>query len=85
MWPNAVRAMATIYISASIVALDADTGKYVWHYQTNPREAWDFKCTANMIMATLTIAGKARNVLMQSPTNGFFYVLDRDNRQADLR
>jgi quinohemoprotein ethanol dehydrogenase len=63
---------------ASIVALDADTGKYIWHYQVNPREAWDYKATANMIAATLTIEGKPRKVLMQSPTNGFFYVLDRE-------
>jgi quinohemoprotein ethanol dehydrogenase len=62
---------------ASIVALDADTGRYLWHYQVNPLEAWDYKATANMITATLRIAGKARAVLMQSPTNGFFYVLDR--------
>jgi len=62
---------------ASIVALDADTGKYRWHYQVNPREAWDYKATAGMIAATLTIDGKARKVLMQAPTNGFFYVLDR--------
>lgn len=63
---------------ASIVALDADTGKYVWHYQMNPREGWDYKCTANMIAATLLIDGKPRKVLMQAPTNGFFYVLDRE-------
>ena len=63
---------------ASIVALDADTGKYVWHYQQNPREAWDYKSTAGMITATLTIEGKPRKVLMQAPTNGFFYVLDRE-------
>jgi quinohemoprotein ethanol dehydrogenase len=62
---------------ASIVALDADTGKYVWHYQVNPREAWDFKATPNIVMATLPIEGKRRKVLLQSPTNGFFYVLDR--------
>ena len=62
---------------ASIVALDADTGKYLWHYQENPSESWDYKATANMIAATLTIDGKPRKVLMQSPTNGFFYVLDR--------
>src|SRR3546814_9010865 len=66
-----------LYLS-SIVALDADTGQYVWHYQTNPREAWDYKCTANMIAATLKIGGKPRKVLMQAPTNGFFYVLDRE-------
>ena len=28
--------------TASIVALDADTGKYVWHYQINPRDSWDY-------------------------------------------
>ena len=64
---------------ASIVALDADTGEYVWHYQVNPREAWDYKATANMITATLTIDGAPRKVLMQTPTNGFFYVLDRES------
>jgi quinohemoprotein ethanol dehydrogenase len=62
---------------ASIVALDADTGHYIWHYQANPGESWDYKNTANMITAELKIAGKVRKVLMQSPTNGFFYVIDR--------
>lgn len=63
---------------ASIVALDANTGKYVWHYQVNPREAWDFKATADIVLADLTIDGRKRKVLMQAPTNGFFYVIDRD-------
>ena len=62
----------------SIVALDADTGEYIWHYQVNPREAWDYKATADMILAELEIEGKVRKVLMQAPTNGFFYVLDRE-------
>ncbi len=62
----------------SIVALDADTGEYVWHYQVNPREAWDYKATADMITATLEVGGKSRKVLMQAPTNGFFYVLERE-------
>jgi quinohemoprotein ethanol dehydrogenase len=64
---------------ASIVAVDADTGRYVWHYQVNPNEAWDFKATAQMTLAELKIAGVRRKVLMQAPTNGFFYVLDRRN------
>jgi quinohemoprotein ethanol dehydrogenase len=62
---------------ASIVALDANTGHYLWHYQANPSEAWDYKNTSNMISAELSIEGKPRKVLMQSPTNGFFYVIDR--------
>jgi quinohemoprotein ethanol dehydrogenase len=64
--------------TSSIVALDADTGKYVWHYQENPRDSWDYKATPNIQMATLNIDGKPRKVLMHAPTNGFFYVLDRD-------
>ncbi|MCB2076393.1 MAG: PQQ-dependent dehydrogenase, methanol/ethanol family [Novosphingobium sp.] len=63
---------------ASIVAVDADTGEYKWHYQMNPREAWDYKATAGIVTANLTIDGKERKVLMQAPTNGFFYVIDRE-------
>jgi quinohemoprotein ethanol dehydrogenase len=64
---------------ASIVALEADTGKYIWHYQVNPRDAWDQKATADIVLAELTIDGKPRKVLMQAPTNGFFYVIDRES------
>jgi quinohemoprotein ethanol dehydrogenase len=64
--------------TSGIVALDADTGKYIWHYQENPRDSWDYKATPNIVMATLTIGGKPRKVLMHAPTNGFFYVIDRE-------
>lgn len=62
---------------SSIVALNADTGKYVWHYQTTPGEAWDYTATQHMILADLEIEGRQRKVIMQAPKNGFFYVLDR--------
>ncbi len=61
----------------SIVALKADTGEYVWHYQVNPGEQWDYKATMDMILADLPMGGTTRKVLMQAPSNGFFYVLDR--------
>ena len=63
---------------ASIVALDADTGRYLWHYQQNPNEAWDYNSTADMPLATVLIDGRPRRILMQAPKNGFFYVLDRE-------
>jgi quinohemoprotein ethanol dehydrogenase len=62
---------------SSIVALRPDTGEYVWHYQTTPGESWDFTATSQMILADLKIDGRERKVLMQSPKNGYFYVLDR--------
>jgi quinohemoprotein ethanol dehydrogenase len=61
----------------SIVAVNADTGEYVWHYQMVPAESWDFTCTQPMMLADLDIKGKKRQVVMQAPKNGFFYVLDR--------
>ena len=62
---------------ASIVALDADTGDYVWHYQTAPGDTWDFTATQHIMLADLEIGGELRKVLMQAPKNGFFYVIDR--------
>ena len=62
---------------ASIVAVKADTGEYVWHYQEVPGEEFDYTATQPMILADLTIGGRLRKVLMQAPKNGFFYVLDR--------
>ena len=61
----------------SLVALDADTGEYRWHYQQVPRDAWDYDASMHIMLADLNIAGKQRKVLMQAPKNGFFYVLDR--------
>ena len=65
-----------LYLS-SIVALKAATGKYVWHFQTTPGETWDYTATQPLMLADLTIGGKPRQVIMQAPKNGYFYVLDR--------
>ncbi len=64
-----------LYLS-SIVAVKADTGEYVWHYQTTPWETWDYTATQQITIADLEIDGAKRHVLMQAPKNGYFYVLD---------
>lgn len=61
---------------ASIIALNADTGAYVWHYQEVPGEEWDFDATTPLMLADLKIGGRMRHVLMQVSKDGFFYVLD---------
>ncbi len=63
----------------SIVALDADTGEYVWHYQTTPGETWDFNSAMDIMLADLEVNGEPRKVIMHAPKNGFFYILDRNN------
>ena len=64
---------------SSIVALDAKTGTYKWHYQTTPGDSWDYTATQSIVLADLTIDGHSRKVAMQAPKNGFFYVIDRIN------
>ncbi|MDP3823531.1 MAG: PQQ-dependent dehydrogenase, methanol/ethanol family [Burkholderiales bacterium] len=66
---------------ASIVALNPDTGKYVWHYQETPGDNWDYTSTQPMILADIKLAGKARKVILHAPKNGFFFVVDRTNGQ----
>lgn len=63
----------------SIVALDARTGRYRWHYQVNPGETWDYNAAMDIELATLTIGGRPRDVILHAPKNGFFYVIDRDS------
>jgi quinohemoprotein ethanol dehydrogenase len=60
--------------SGCIVAVNADTGEYVWHFQTStPRfDTENF----HIILADLVIDGQKRHVAMTAPKNGFFYVLD---------
>jgi len=63
--------------TCSVVALKADTGEYVWHYQETPGDAWDFDSAESIVLADLTINQSPRKVLLHAPKNGFFYVLDR--------
>ena len=77
-WPSEIRSPGGgdhLYLS-SIVALDVNTGKYIWHYQATPNESWDYDNTSPLMTADLTIDGASRHVVMQAPKNGFFYVLD---------
>jgi len=77
-WPAEVRSPGggDNLFTASIVALDADTGEYRWHYQATPQDSWDFDNTQQLVTADLMIDGVERHVVMQAPKNGVFYVID---------
>ncbi len=65
-----------LYLS-SILALDVESGELVWHYQTTPGDNFDYTAVQPLMLAELEIDGVERDVIMQAPKNGFFYVLDR--------
>ena len=65
--------------TASVVALDPDTGRLRWHFQYTPHDEHDWDSNQIQVLADLTIAGRARKTLITANRNGFFYVLDRTN------
>ena len=64
--------------ACSILALRADTGEQVWHFQLVPGDHWDYDATQPLMLADLDIDGRRRRVIMQAAKNAFFYVLDRE-------
>ncbi len=65
-----------LYLS-SILALDPADGAIRWHYQTTPGDDWDYTATQPLMLLDLEIGGRERQVIVQAPKNGFFYVVDR--------
>jgi alcohol dehydrogenase (cytochrome c) len=63
--------------TASIVALDADTGLIQWYYQFTPHDVNDWDSNHVPVQADIMWEGRARKVVMVANRNGFFYVLDR--------
>jgi alcohol dehydrogenase (cytochrome c) len=63
--------------TASIVAIDADTGKLRWHYQFTPHDTHDWDANQIPVLADLTIRGERRKTVMFASRNGFFYTFDR--------
>lgn len=64
--------------TGSIVAVDADTGEYRWHFQETPEDRWDYDSNAQITIADIEIEGKLRHVALHAPKNGYFYVLDAE-------
>ena len=65
--------------TASTLAINPDTGKIVWHYQTTPHDAWDYDGVNELVLVDLEIKGQKTPVALKADRNGFFYVLDRRN------
>ena len=60
----------------SIVAVDADTGEYLWHYQQIPWEEWDYDAVQQLVVADLEVDDQERKVLMQTTKSGYYYMVD---------
>jgi quinohemoprotein ethanol dehydrogenase len=62
--------------NASIIAVNARSGRMNWYYQETPGDAWDYDAVQKFIFANLPIGGAMHRVVMQASKNGFYYTLD---------
>ncbi|MBS1091087.1 PQQ-dependent dehydrogenase, methanol/ethanol family [Gluconobacter sp. Dm-74] len=60
----------------SIVAINPDTGKYVWHFQETPMDQWDYTSVQQIMTLDMPVNGEMRHVIVHAPKNGFFYIID---------
>ena len=75
---GAVRAGDNLF-SASIVAVDAKTGRYRWHFQQVHHDIWDFDAPSPVVLFDIEIGGRTRKALAQPSKTGWVYILDRTN------
>ncbi|MGI9250601.1 MAG: PQQ-dependent dehydrogenase, methanol/ethanol family [Pseudohongiellaceae bacterium] len=76
-WNGDVRLGDNLY-SDSVMALNADTGELVWHFQFTPHDVHDYDSIQIPILADINIAGRERKAMMWANRNGFYYTLDRN-------
>ncbi len=61
-----------------VVALEAKTGKYIWHFQTVHHDLWDYDLPAPPNLVTLRKDGNKTDAVAQVSKSGFVFVLDRE-------
>ena len=61
----------------SLLALDAATGKLLWHFQTVHHDLWDYDLPSPPSLLDVTIGGQLVPVLAQTSKTGYMYVLNR--------
>lgn len=63
--------------TCTIVALNPDTGKLVWHFQPSPHDVHDWDAVQTPVLYDGLFEGKQRKLLFQASRNGYYFVLDR--------
>ncbi len=75
---NGVRRAGDNLFTSSIVAIDAATGRYRWHYQEVHHDLWDYDAPNPVVLMDLNVAGRSRKALVEVGKTGWAYILDRE-------
>ncbi|MEQ1579750.1 MAG: acido-empty-quinoprotein group A [Steroidobacteraceae bacterium] len=72
-----VRGNMDALYTCSLVAINVETGKMAWYYQTSPNDTHDWDSAQTPVLADIEIGGRMRKVAMTAARNGYFFVVDR--------
>ena len=64
---------------ASIMALNAKTGAYVWHFQEVHHDIWDYDAASPVVLFDTVVDGQPRKGIAEAGKTGWVYILDRTN------
>jgi alcohol dehydrogenase (cytochrome c) len=64
--------------SVSMVAIEAKTGKYRWHFQQVHHDLWDYDSPNPVVLFDATIDGRPRKGIVEIGKTGYVYILDRE-------
>lgn len=68
--------------TGSIVAVNADTGKMVWYFQSSPHDTHDWDSTQTAVLIDDEVNGQKRKLIAQAARNGHYFLLDRTTGKA---
>ena len=68
-----------IILTASVLAINPDTGALKWYFQFTPHDLYDYDANETPVLVDVEEGGATRHLLVQANRNGFLYVLDRTN------
>jgi len=63
--------------TSSLIAVNVDTGKMAWYYQTSPHDTHDWDSTQTPVLVDAPFNGRMRKLVITATRNGYFFVLDR--------
>jgi alcohol dehydrogenase (cytochrome c) len=76
-YTSQVRGDGDNLFTCSIVAVNVDTGKMAWYYQTSPHDTHDWDSGQTPILADMSINGRMRKLVLTASRNGYYFTLDR--------
>ncbi len=74
---NGTRGTGDNLYTCSLIALNVDTGKMAWHFQTSPHDMHDYDSAQTPVLVDAMFGGKMRKLAVTATRNGYYFTIDR--------